>query len=50
MGIGQAHTITLELNTKIEIAKDCWDSVFRETLDEATDVARAAEVLAYSRI
>mmetsp|Transcript_26600 Transcript_26600/g.58407 ORF Transcript_26600/g.58407 Transcript_26600/m.58407 type:complete len:463 (-) Transcript_26600:209-1597(-) len=42
--MGAHHTIEIELNEKITIIKDCWDYVFRQQLEDATDVHKSAEV------
>lgn len=44
--MGQAHTIGIELNNKITVLKDCWDFMFLQQLDQATDVHKTAEVAA----
>ncbi|CAE8718014.1 unnamed protein product [Polarella glacialis] len=42
--MGQHHTLDIELNNKVTIAKDRWDAMFLRELDEATDVHKTAEV------
>jgi protein pelota len=44
--MGQAHTIGIELNNKLTVSKDCWDFMFLQQLDQATDVHKTAEVAA----
>ena len=42
--MGAHHTLEINLQTKLTITKPCWDLVYRETLDTATDVKKSAEV------
>lgn len=42
--MGAHHTIEIELNEAITITKDCWDAVFLDQLEDATNIARSAEV------
>lgn len=44
--MGQAHTIEIELNNKITISKECWDFMFLQQLEQATDVHKTAEIAA----
>lgn len=44
--LGQYHTIEIEANRKITIGKARWDSIFLERLQDATDIARSADVAA----
>lgn len=44
--MGAYHTIDLELNRKFTIVKDEWDSVSLDRVEEATDVARHADLSA----
>jgi protein pelota len=42
--MGQYHTLDLEVQRNVEIAKEEWDSVALERVQEACDVAKKAEV------
>ncbi|PAA72901.1 hypothetical protein BOX15_Mlig025592g1 [Macrostomum lignano] len=44
--MGAYHTIDLELQRKFTIVKDEWDSVSLDRVDEATDIARHADLSA----
>lgn len=43
---GQHHTLEIEVNRKITILKPKWDSIFLKRLEEATDLAKTADVAA----
>lgn len=42
--LGAHHTLNVELNNKLTICKERWDSMFLSELDAATDVHKTAEV------
>ena len=42
--MGAHHTLTLELNQNFSIEKNCWDQIYLDILDEATNPDRQAEV------
>jgi len=42
--MGAHHTIEVELREAFTIIKSCWDEVFVQQLEDATDIAKAAEV------
>uniref|UniRef100_A0A7S1KN67 Protein pelota homolog n=1 Tax=Percolomonas cosmopolitus TaxID=63605 RepID=A0A7S1KN67_9EUKA len=44
--LGQYHTLDIEVNRKITIMKDCWDSVHLQTINDAIDVKKKADVAA----
>ena len=44
--LGAMHTLDLELNRDFTLRKQCWDTVFLERLNEATDLTKRAEVAA----
>lgn len=44
--MGAFHTLTLEKHQNFSIEKDCWDQIFLETLDEAANPERQAELAA----
>eukprot|EP00501_MAST-03F_sp_TOSAG23-6_P000207 GSMAST32.ASY1.ANO1.210.1 assembled CDS len=44
--MGAYHTIDLEINRKIQLAKPCWDAVFLERLETAIDVSKSADLAA----
>ncbi|CAD7940087.1 unnamed protein product [Amoebophrya sp. A120] len=43
VALGAYHTISLELNEKMTIYKDCWDTVHLDILQEASDIRKAAD-------
>ncbi|KAL0491322.1 cytoplasmic exosome component Dom34/Pelota [Acrasis kona] len=43
---GQHHTLEIEINRKITIVKQEWDMIFLKRLEEAADLAKAADVAA----
>lgn len=42
--MGAHHTIEIELHELITITKQCWDAVCIQQMEDATDIAKAAEV------
>jgi protein pelota len=44
--LGAYHTLTLEPNQNFSVEKDCWDQVYLDVLEEATNPERQAEVAA----
>ena len=44
--IGQYHTLELALHRNFEVTKDCWDTIFLERLDMATDIKQQADLAA----
>ena len=44
--MGAYHTVDLELNRKFTLAKECWDAVVLERVDNACDPAQNADVAA----
>ncbi len=44
--MGQYHTIDIEVGQSFTIVKDCWDTIYLETLAFACDVSNVAEVAA----
>merc|ERR1712232_1465835 len=42
--LGAHHAIEIELGEIITLTKECWDSVYLSQLQDATDIARTAEV------
>lgn len=42
--MGAFHTLDLEINRKVTITKDSWDSIHLERLTDASDVGQRAEV------
>lgn len=42
--MGAHHTIEIELHEAITITKDCWDDIFIQQLQDATDISKSAEV------
>lgn len=44
--LGAYHTIEIEVNRKISIAKACWDTIFIKRLEDATDLAKSADLAA----
>jgi protein pelota len=44
--LGAHHTLTLELNQNFSIEKECWDQIYLDLIDEATNPDRQAEVAA----
>src|SRR5690606_33963953 len=44
--MGAFHTLDLELNRPFTIGKDHWDAIALDRVDEATNVARSADVAA----
>lgn len=44
--MGAHHTLTLEKHQNFSIEKDCWDQIYLQTLDEAANPDRQAEVAA----
>lgn len=42
--LGAHHTIEVGLDNKVTLGKDCWDAIYLNQLDEATDVKKTAEV------
>ena len=44
--IGQYHTLELALHRNFTLHKTCWDTVFLERLDVATDIKQQADLAA----
>lgn len=44
--MGAHHTLTLEKHQNFSIEKDCWDQIYLQTLEEAANPERQAEVAA----
>jgi len=44
--MGAYHTLDLELNRAFTLSKPCWDAIFMERLDTATDPTKTAELAA----
>jgi protein pelota len=44
--MGAYHTVDLEVNRKVQIAKPCWDAVFLERLETACDPSKTADLAA----
>ena len=44
--LGAHHTLTLELNQNFSIEKECWDQIYLDLIEEATNPDRQAEVAA----
>ena len=44
--MGAYHTLTLELGRKFSIEKECWDQIYLDTIEEACQPERGAEVAA----
>ena len=44
--LGSFHTLTLELNQNFSIEKQCWDQIYLDVLEEATNPERQAEIAA----
>jgi protein pelota len=44
--LGAYHTIDLELNRKFTLYKNEWDTIALQRVEEATDVAKTADVAA----
>jgi protein pelota len=44
--MGAHHTLTLELNQNFSIEKECWDQIYLDLLEEASNPDRQAEVAA----
>lgn len=42
--MGAHHTLEVELNNKMTLGKDCWDTMHLDSLDQATDVHKTSEV------
>eukprot|EP00933_Yihiella_yeosuensis_P028921 TRINITY_DN22692_c0_g1_i1.p1 TRINITY_DN22692_c0_g1~~TRINITY_DN22692_c0_g1_i1.p1 ORF type:complete len:407 (+),score=85.66 TRINITY_DN22692_c0_g1_i1:61-1281(+) len=42
--LGAHHTLEIELNNKFTMVKDCWDAMYLQALDDATDVHKTSEV------
>eukprot|EP00434_Breviolum_minutum_P025959 symbB.v1.2.022951.t1/scaffold2067.1/size90749/11 len=42
--MGAHHTLEIELNNKLTLAKDRWDAMHLQALDDATDVHKTSEV------
>lgn len=42
--MGAHHTLDIELNNKFTVGKECWDFMHLQSLEEATDVHKTAEV------
>eukprot|EP00927_Polykrikos_kofoidii_P055301 TRINITY_DN49571_c0_g1_i1.p1 TRINITY_DN49571_c0_g1~~TRINITY_DN49571_c0_g1_i1.p1 ORF type:complete len:407 (-),score=87.06 TRINITY_DN49571_c0_g1_i1:314-1534(-) len=42
--LGAHHTVEITLNNKLTLGKDCWDYMYVQQLEEATDVHKTAEV------
>eukprot|EP00930_Biecheleria_cincta_P049875 TRINITY_DN35079_c0_g1_i1.p1 TRINITY_DN35079_c0_g1~~TRINITY_DN35079_c0_g1_i1.p1 ORF type:complete len:403 (+),score=108.16 TRINITY_DN35079_c0_g1_i1:46-1254(+) len=42
--MGAHHTLEVELNNKMTLGKDCWDTMHLDALDQATDVHKTSEV------
>lgn len=42
--LGAHHTLDIDLNNKFTVGKDCWDFMHLQSLEEATDVHKTAEV------
>lgn len=43
---GQYHTLEVEINRKITILKQYWDTIFLKRLEEAADISKTADVAA----
>jgi protein pelota len=44
--MGAHHTLTLELNQKFSIEKECWDIIYLDLIEEAVNPDRQAEIAA----
>lgn len=44
--LGSHHTLTLELNQNFSIEKSCWDQIYLDILEEATNPDQQAEIAA----
>jgi protein pelota len=44
--LGAYHTLTLELNQNFSIEKVCWDQIYLDVLEEATNPEKQAEIAA----
>lgn len=44
--LGAHHTLTLELHQNFSVEKSCWDQIFLDLLEEATNPERQAEIAA----
>ena len=44
--MGAFHTLTLEQNQNFSIEKNCWDQIYLDTLEEAANPERQAEICA----
>jgi len=42
--MGAHHTLDIELNNKLTLGKECWDFMYLQSLDAATDVHKTSEV------
>jgi len=42
--MGAHHTLEIELNNKVTVGKECWDFMYLQSLDQATDVHKTSEV------
>ncbi len=44
--MGAYHTLTLEIGRNFTIEKECWDQIYLDRIDEATQPERSAEIAA----
>jgi protein pelota len=44
--MGQYHTINIGIGQPFTIEKDCWDAIYLQRLEDATDVTKKAEIAA----
>lgn len=44
--LGSFHTLTLELNQNFSIEKDCWDQIYLDVIETATNPEKQAEIAA----
>ena len=42
--MGQYHTLELEIDHPFWLEKDCWDAIYLERLEEASDPSKKAEL------